>query len=317
MRNIFYNIKRIASLATFFVIHTAQAQQDAQYNMYLFNQLIINPAYTGTREAIAITASLRNQWVGFPGAPKTAYISMHAPLKKYHLGYGIAAMNDRIGARNTSAAYASISYILKLSSKWKLSFGTRAGAINYQFDLNKTNYKDNNDFSFLQLNTYQKTVLDIDAGFYAYTRSFYVGWSATHLNQARIIQGTFLVNGLNQSILYTLQPHAFFIIGQSFFINDHFLININYLRQTVQDIHKGDLSVNSLIHKRVWLGIFLRRDYGAGFLTQIIVTRQLKIGYSYDTGAGIKKSLGGTHEIMIGWDIRPKDHTTVINPRFL
>ncbi len=294
-----------------------KAQQDPQYNMYLFNPYIINPAYGGTREAIAVTGSLRNQWVSFPGAPQTSYLSVHAPLKKYRLGYGIAAMNDRIGARNTSAAYASVSYILPLSSKWKLSFGARAGAINYQFNLNKTEYKDANDNSFTLLNSYQKTVLDIDAGFYLYTRSFYGGLSFTHLNQARIINSSFAMAGGTSSAVYRLVPHGFFILGKSFYINENFLLNVNYLQQWAWGRYKGDLSVNTLLKNRIWLGIFVRGDYGGGLLTQIIVTRQLRIGYSYDLGAGIKRALGGTHEIMIGWDIRAKNNTTVINPRFL
>jgi type IX secretion system PorP/SprF family membrane protein len=293
------------------------SQQDPQYNMYLFNQLVINPAYTGTRDAMAIVASLRNQWVSFPGAPQTAYISLHAPIKKYRLGYGIAAMNDRIGARTTSAAYGSISYILPITSKWKLSFGARAGAINYQFNLNKTEYKDGNDNSFILLNNYQKTVLDIDAGIYIYTRSFYIGWSVTHLNQARIIQDNWQLSGSMQSIMYTLSPHNFFTIGKSFFINDNFLINVNYMQQGVRKIYKGDLSLNTRIKNRLWLGVFLRGGYGGGFLTQIIVTSQFKIGYSYDRGGNTSKLLGPTHEIMIGWDIRPKNNTAVINPRFL
>jgi type IX secretion system PorP/SprF family membrane protein len=266
---------------------------------------------------MAIVASLRNQWVSFPGAPQTAYLSLHAPIKKYRLGYGIAAMNDRIGARTTSAAYGSISYILPITSKWKLSFGTRAGAINYQFNLNKTEYKDGNDNSFILLNNYQKTVLDIDAGIYIYTRSFYVGWSVTHLNQARIIRDNWQLSGSMQSIMYTLSPHNFFTIGKSFFINDNFLINVNYMQQGVRKIYKGDLSLNTRIKNRLWLGVFLRGGYGGGFLTQIIVTSQFKIGYSYDRGVNTSKLLGPTHEIMIGWDIRPKNNTAVINPRFL
>ncbi|RME16639.1 MAG: type IX secretion system membrane protein PorP/SprF [Bacteroidetes bacterium] len=293
------------------------AQQDPQYNMYLFNQYIINPAYGGTREATAIVASLRNQWVSFPGAPKTAYLSVHSPVKKYRLGYGIAAMNDRIGARNTSAAYASLSYILPLSSKWKLSFGTRAGAINYQFNLDKTEYKDANDNSFIQLNNFQKTVLDIDAGIYLYARSFYMGISATHLNQARLINNSYSIAGGTANIMYNLKAHGFFIIGKSFFINDNFLLNVNYLQQSVGNILKGDLSVNTLIKKRVWLGVFLRSDYGGGALVQVIATKQLRIGYSFDKGGGKSSVFGNTHEIMMGWDIRPKNNTAIINPRFL
>ncbi|MEW6773387.1 MAG: type IX secretion system membrane protein PorP/SprF [Bacteroidota bacterium] len=304
-------------LCMLLLLGTAYAQQDPQYNMYLFNQYIINPAYGGTREATAIVASLRNQWLSFPGAPKTAYLSVHAPIKKYRLGYGIAAMNDRIGARNTSAGYGSISYILPLSSKWKLSFGARAGAINYQFNLDKTEYKDASDNSFIQLNNFQKTVLDIDAGIYVYTRSFYFGLSATHLNQARLINSSYSIGGGTASIMYNLKAHGFFIIGKSFFINNNFLLNVNYLQQSVGSIWKGDLSVNSLIKNRVWLGIFVRGGYGGGTLMQVIVSKQLRIGLSYDRGGGKASPLGNTYEVMIGWDIRPKNNTAVINPRFL
>lgn len=309
------NIKKVL---LFLCIQTyVTAQQDAQYNMYLFNQLVINPAYTGVRDAMSIVGSVRNQWVSFPGAPQTAYISMHAPIKKYRLGYGVAFVNDRIGAKNTSAGYASLSYLLPLSSKWKLSFGVRGGAINYQFSLDKTEYKDGNDNSFFLLNSYQKTVLDIDAGLYLYSRSFYAGLSITHLNQAKVIDGSFSTTSGTQSIVYSLFPHAFFILGKSFFINDNFTFNINYLQQATQTVYKGDLSLNALIKNRVWVGIFLRSGYGGGILTQVIVTRQLRIGYSYDASRGIKSALGGSHEIMIGWDIRAKNNTTVINPRFL
>ncbi|GIV29127.1 MAG: membrane protein [Bacteroidia bacterium] len=293
------------------------AQQDPQYNMYLFNQYIINPAYGGTREATAITASLRSQWANFPGAPKTAYLSVHSPIKKYRLGYGIAVMNDRIGARNTAGAYASVSYILPLSSKWKLSFGMRAGAINYQFNLDKTTYKDADDNSFVQLNNFQKTVLDMDGGVYLYSRSFYCGISATHLNQARLINSSYSIAGGTATIMYNLKAHGFFIIGKSFFINDNFLLNVNYLQQSVGSVWKGDLSLNSLIKNRVWLGLFLRGGYGGGALIQVIATKQLRIGYSYDRGGGKSAPLGNAHEIMIGWDIRSKNNTAVINPRFL
>ncbi|MCX7728271.1 MAG: PorP/SprF family type IX secretion system membrane protein [Bacteroidia bacterium] len=310
-------MKKLLLFLLYIVCQLGFAQQDPQYNMYLFNQYIINPAYGGTRDAVAIVGSLRNQWSGFPGSPKTAYLSVHAPIKKYRLGYGLAAMNDRIGARNTSAAYGSVSYILPLSSKWKLSFGMRAGAINYQFNLDKTDYKDMNDNSFVQLNNFQKTVLDLDGGVYLYTRSFYFGMSVTHLNQARLLNSSYSIGGGTATIMYNLKSHGFFIIGKSFFINDNFLLNVNYLQQSVGSVWKGDLSVNSLIKKRVWLGIFARGGYGGGALMQIIVNKQLRIGYSFDKGGGVSSPLGNSHEIMIGWDIRPKNNTAVINPRFL
>ncbi len=293
------------------------AQQDGQYSMYLFNQFIINPAYAGAREAIATVGSIRNQWVSFPGAPQTAYISVHAPLKKYHLGYGIIALNEKLGAKNNSSAYATLSYILNISTKWKLSFGIRAGASNYKFDLSKTTYKDVNDNSFFVLNNYNKTVLDIDAGLYLRSRSFYAGMSLTHLNQAKVINGSFDINTTSSDVVYTLVLHAFYIIGKSFTINKNFLINANILFKVTKGSGCGDISINTLLYNRVWLGIFARSDYGGGLLFQIIATKSLRLGYAYEIGNNIKRALGPSHELMIGWDIKPKNNTTIINPRFL
>ena len=293
------------------------AQQDAIYNMYLLNQFVINPAYAGARDAISIVGDMRNQWVSFPGAPKTSFISVHAPIKRYNLGYGLSALSDAIGAKNNSAVYGTVSYILKISSNWKLSFGLRAGITNYKFDLSKTSYKDATDNSFLMLNNYNKTVFDMDAGIYLRSRGFYTGLSITHINQAKVVNGTFNTNTGTSDLVYTLVPHTFFIIGKSFFINNNFLLNVNYLHRITQGSSGGDLSLNTLLYNRVWLGVFGRSDYGGGALIQLIVTKSLRIGYSYDVGGGIKKALGPTHEIMIGWDIRAKNNTSVISPRFL
>ena len=40
------------------------AQQDPMYSMYMFNQLVLNPAYAGSREMLSATAISRRQWTG-------------------------------------------------------------------------------------------------------------------------------------------------------------------------------------------------------------------------------------------------------------
>ena len=37
-------------------ISPAWAQQDPQYSMYMFNGLLVNPAYAGSRELVSVTA---------------------------------------------------------------------------------------------------------------------------------------------------------------------------------------------------------------------------------------------------------------------
>ena len=48
-----------------------QAQQDSQYTQYMYNTVVVNPAYAGSRGAMSVFGMHRNQWVGFDGAPKT------------------------------------------------------------------------------------------------------------------------------------------------------------------------------------------------------------------------------------------------------
>ena len=43
-------------------------QQDALFTNYIFNPLPINPAYTGSTEALDMVLINRHQWVGFDGA---------------------------------------------------------------------------------------------------------------------------------------------------------------------------------------------------------------------------------------------------------
>src|SRR5688500_8253737 len=104
-----------------------EAQQDPQYSLYQFNQLVINPAYAGARDALQVIAAHREQWLGFPGAPRTTCFSAHGPVLNRKLGVGLTIVNDEIGPRNVISAYGNVAYILKLSSTLKLSFGVNAG----------------------------------------------------------------------------------------------------------------------------------------------------------------------------------------------
>jgi type IX secretion system PorP/SprF family membrane protein len=63
----------------------------------MFNGLLINPAYAGSRDALAINLTYRKQWVGFDGAPTTSLMSVHSPIKKRRIGMGLQLWSDRIG----------------------------------------------------------------------------------------------------------------------------------------------------------------------------------------------------------------------------
>ena len=96
----------IAAILALATTKEVSAQQDAQFSMYMFNPLSINPAYAGSRDALSATMLGRNQWVNIDGAPTTATLSIHTPLKFEAMSLGLSVIQDEIGPTKTTGIYA-------------------------------------------------------------------------------------------------------------------------------------------------------------------------------------------------------------------
>lgn len=292
------------------------AQQDPQYGLYQFNQMSINPAYAGTRDALAAVIDYRKQWVNFPGAPSTFVFSMHSPIMNKKMGLGFNAINDGIGAKNVSGAYANVSYIAKLSNKVKLSFGLRAGYVNYKFNYSQVNAKNLGDAVLADLSTTNRGGFDLDAGLFLKGNKFFMGFSATHLNHASLYNNSIVFNDTTEyTFNYNLKTHTFFIMGYSFFINDNCTFAPSFMVKRSWNRVMSDVNLNFFIAKKIWFGVYAKTGYGVGMLFQVYATKNLRIGYSYDIG-GFKNKLGPSHEIMIGYDF-DKNKAKTVSPRFL
>lgn len=315
-------MRKILIVLSFALAFPVLAQQDPQYSQYQFNQMIINPAYAGSKDALSGVVDVRRQWSGFDGAPSTQSFSFHGPLKKKRIGLGLSAYNDAIGPKRVTAAYGNISYILPLSSKLKLSFGIRAGVVNYVFDFNKMNYKDPGETNAVSNIAANKLKPDFDAGLYLKSNSFYAGISATHLNSAYIYNDKISYTNVSGSqveydLTYKLNTHIFGIISKGFLINDNLVINPTLIYKGTKAVNNVDANLNFLIKQRLWLGVFYRSDATVGALVQVYVTKVIKVGYAFDTGISrVQKRLGNGHEIMIGFDFDTFKSKT-LSPRYL
>ena len=127
-------MKKIFTLILVLTIAAASyAQQNSPFSQYIFNQMIINPAYVGTKQLISINGTYSTQWTGFKGAPSTQTISAEGGLNK-NMGLGIHFLNDRIGAQYQQGLFASYSYIIKFNEQWRMSLGIAAGISNFTLD---------------------------------------------------------------------------------------------------------------------------------------------------------------------------------------
>lgn len=331
---------------TTFITRPGYGQQDAQYSQYMFNPMVLNPAYAGSREAVSATMLFRSQWLGIDGRPVTQTFSIHTPyvkrraslrekkisLENKKIGLSFSAVNDKIGPTRILTMQFGGAYRIPISSG-KLSFGLRGGLIRYKifWDEIETNEDDGYDPVFDGKGDEGRSWLpNFDFGVYYYDKTFYLGGAVTHLLRPSMrfdyIENDTIESRIDQA---RLSQHYFITSGYAYPINDFLVfrpsILFKYVTNAPIDI---DINVSFLINKLVWLGTSYRLGHGLNLMMEIVITDQipplsgLRIGYGYDiTMQGLKNNKenkirnSGTHEIFIGYDFEVFK-TKVKCPRF-
>ncbi len=282
------------------VVFVACAQQDPQYSQYMFNQIGINPAFAGTRDVLSANLFYRNQWTGFPGAPTTEVFNMHSPLRGDHVSVGLQIVGDQIGPVGTTSILTTYAYKIK-TRKGHLSFGLSAGVIDHVIDYSKIEYKDQTD-PYANLGSVAKIVPTFDVGIYYYTKSFYVGYSITHINQPPYgsikDSATGTVNAL-------IKANQFFTLGKAWQLNENLVFRPSVLVKAVTGLPWSiDLDAGFLIRNALWLSTTLRSSGAIAFIVQYSISSRLKIGYAYDlTISDLSSYARSSHELYLGYDL--------------
>ena len=275
----------------------AMAQQDALLSQYMFNKLIMNAGYTGSREVMSADLSDRYQWVGFEGAPKTLTLSVHTPLRNEHIGVGFYLYRDELGPTVDQGFLASYAYRIKLP-KGKLSFGIQAGIKNFNIDWGKI-YTENPDYMF-QGTQKNKITPDANFGIYYYTNRLYAGISSKQL-----LQNEYGVVKIDGKTAYSkLVRHFYGMAGYLVPITDNILFRPSTLIKYVNNAPvQADLTASFLIHELFWVGLTYRTESALIFITEFNIGKNFRLGYSYDTYLNqlIHYNMG-SHEIRLGFD---------------
>ena len=158
---------------------SARAQHLPIYSQYLFNGMAINPAYTGSRDALSATVGYRNQWVGFDGAPVTQTFNIHAPLKKKNVALGLCAYNDKIGVSRETGLFGNYAYRLRLGNG-RLQMGLSGGMAMANSEWANVNAIDPGDNVFAA-NSPTFLLPNFGTGAYYYTDRFYAGVSVPRI----------------------------------------------------------------------------------------------------------------------------------------
>lgn len=293
---------------------TLNAQQAPMYTHYMYNTLMVNPGYAGSRDALTVTALHRSQWVDFSGAPITQTLTMHTPLLNEHIGVGLSVLNDKIGPTNYSSALVDFAYIMRLTEKSKLALGLSAGANIFQANLNALQLDEQIDPVF-QTDINNKVTPGFGFGAYYYKERFYAGISVPNL-----IQNSYtILNEGNESVLIGKEQRHYFLISGALIKLTHNLDfkPSGYIKLTPMAPIQADITASFVIMQKLLLGVMLRTGDAVGALVGFDITDQLHIGYSYDWSYGIKtfKYHLGSHELILRYDFIFSGKNQIHSPR--
>lgn len=292
------------------------AQQDAQYSMYRFNGLYINPAYAGSHDVLSTNAIYRNQWLKMKGSPQTASIAAHSPFKNERLALGAIYTYDQIGVTKTNSFNASFAYRIPIGKKKKvkLSLGISAGFTHYSANFNNVATTDANDPNFAG-NNQSRWLPNVGVGMYFYSDRFFAGVALPHI----------LLNRLNGPMsVFETSPdiarqyyHLLVTGGYVFNLGKKVKFIPSFLLKYVP-VHAPvtfDFNATFVFVDRLWLGAAYRFNDSYNFMAAVNITRQLRLGYTYDlTVSPLRGYTGGTHEVALSFDFIFK-RNNVISPR--
>ncbi len=285
-----------------FGIKNSKAQQLPLYSQYIWNDYVINPAFTGAAGVSPIQLSYRKQWMGFNGSPETITLGGHTVIRKT-MGLGGMVFKDATGgAFSQMGVLINYAYRILFNRKSSLAFGISAQLNQYCFNSNQINALDNNDIA-LQTGKQTGFIPDVSFGMlYQYKKQLKIGIAVNQLMQSRLKKINRNELSINQHIAhYNLM--AFYTIG----INELFDLKPSVLLQaTAITPVQIDAGARLEYKRMIWFGMSYRHK--DALVTMLgIQHRNIVISYSYDVAlSAIRSTSLGSGELMIGYHIPVK-----------
>lgn len=293
----FYSmVYKLSALSVAFLLTvSAFAQQKPMYSQYMFNMLNINPAYAGSRGAMSAVALYRNQWVGFPGAPRTTTFSFDMPIQNRKVGLGMQLYDDRVGIERTTGFNAIYAFRFQFAGSGTLSLGLQAGLLNYQANYTEVNTYLPNDPAFSS--NVRGILPAFAAGVYYNSDKFYVGFSTPALLRTKIKYN----NAAEIASVTSRDLHLYLASGTVFDLNPDLALKPSILVKAVSGAPvEVDINCNLWLQNKISLGASYRTGDAIVGMVEYQVNQQLRFGYAYDkTFSNLGTLVNGTHEIML------------------
>ncbi|MFN7120106.1 MAG: type IX secretion system membrane protein PorP/SprF [Saprospiraceae bacterium] len=321
-------MKQLSTIFLFLsFIYFAQAQQSAQYSLYMFNPMAWNPAYVGLDNSLSITGVFRKQWTNLAGSPTTQNLSAQMPLYMLSGGVGINVENDALGAQRLTSASLAYAFHKELGGGF-LSFGVSGGIVQRLLDGSRIRTPDgqyiepgnfNHNDLLLPLSGETANVPTFHAGVYFANDWLDAGFSVRNITEPATDFSTVNLQ-LNRAFNFNLGFH--FDVFENFSLHPFALVRSD-LKQT-----QTDFSVILRYNDNIFGGASLR-GYNSNTLDAVALLAGFKLNenwtlaYAYDlTMSDLNTVSNGSHEISLNYNLnkiigKGRPPKIIYNPRSL
>ncbi len=284
------------------------------FSQYIMNGFILNPAMAGYDGYTSVNTTVRQQWLGFEGAPSTysaswqtrllrhSYRIIQSPIRrgnmllpstKGRVGLGAYVINDVNANVARTGVQFTYAYHIVMNNN-QLSFGLAAKAFQYRINEGALIFDDQGDpLIYSGLNNVGYCP-DADVGVFWWSGDYFIGASASNLFESSIKIGG------NSELDYRVLRHYWFMGGYAFDMGDDIKIEPNFLFKTSEQfLPQGDFGVKVYYKSEYWAGLSGRTDGSLIFLFGMKAD-QIYFGYAYDyTFSEIRKFNYGSHELAL------------------
>lgn len=301
--------KMLPTLVLFLVaLGSLTAQDEAVFNHYVQNPIILNPAAAGFLDEYTVQVNARAAWSGFEDSPKTVAARLNGPIgSNFGIGAGIfsesAAGIQRLKGQIDVAFRFGFGKEVKGVQAFQAAFGffTEFQRLTLDADIiNNPRYEpgDQTIAEYLE----GRNIFDAGIGVYgSYLENTFGGVTINNLvaNRLNDISGATTDEGFNFT----------FLLGHRFQIED---LNVNLtpsvMMRDVQDApFMMDFNIQAgFLDDQFIAGLSYRNLGGLGMLLGTKING-LQLYYSYDLGFSEFQSYNnGSHEFTVGYSLSRK-----------
>ena len=301
--------------------------QDPEFSQFYANQLYLNPAFAGTHGCPRFNLNYRNQWPALSGTFVTYSASYDQFFEPISGGIGVLVTHDQQGKGtiNTTTGSLIYSYRLNIGRKFSLHFAAQATWNQRFLDWDKLTFGDQIDArrGFIyetgdKRRGGSRGYFDVSASVLGYSKIFYFGFVAKHLN----MPNESMIIGQNNRMPIRMTGHfgANIQMGKSSKYSNKTAILPNIMWSYQQGFMQ--LSLGLYIKYGVFTAGAWWREGDAFIVSAGVDTGVFKLGYSYDvTISKLNNNIsGGSHEVSMGINLnckkKPKTWRTISCPSF-